>query len=72
MEARKLKIKKKVQGQDIDLEIVKIKDYPRYSLYQVYKLVNGKRIPMYTECYTELQIQEIIKNKNLIAEEVFE
>lgn len=66
-----MKIKKKVQGQDIDLELVKIKDYSRYSLYQVYKLVNGKRIPIYTQCYSKLQIQEIIRNKNLINEEAF-
>ena len=68
-----MKIKKKVQGQDVELELVKIKDYPRYSLYQVYKLVKGKRIAMYQECYTKLQIEEIIKNKNIITdEEVFE
>lgn len=68
-----MKIKKKVQGQDVELELVKIKDYPRYSLYQVYKLVNGKRIAMYQECYTKLQIEEIIKNKNIITdEEAFE
>lgn len=66
-----MKIKKKVQGKEIELELVKIKDYPRYSLYQVYKLVNGKRIPLYQECYTKLQIEEIIKNKNIITEEVF-
>lgn len=68
-----MKIKKKVQGQDVELELVKIKDYPRYGLYQVYKLVNSKRIPLYKQCYTKLQIEEIIKNKNIITdEEVFE
>ncbi len=63
-----MKIKKKVQGQDIELELVKIKDYSRYGLYQIYKLVNGKRIPLYQECYTKLQIEEIIKNKNIITD----
>ena len=68
-----MKIKKRVQGQVVELELVKIKDYPRYGLYQVYKLVNGKRIPLYQECYTKLQIEEIIKNKNIITdEEAFE
>lgn len=68
-----MKIKKKVQGQDVELEFVKIKDYPRYGLYQVYKIINGKRIPLYKVCYTNLQIKEIIKNKNIITdEEVFE
>lgn len=67
-----MKIKKKVQGKYVDLELVKIKDYPRYSLYQVYKLVNGKRIAMYQECYTDLQIREIKSKGNRIDEEVFE
>lgn len=66
-----MKIKKKVQGQDVELELVKIKDYKNYNLYQVYKLVNGIRIPVYQECYTKLQIQEIINNKNILTEEVF-
>lgn len=66
-----MKIKKKVQGQNIELELVKIKDYKNYNLYQVYKLVNGIRIPVYQECYTNLQIQEIINNKNILTEEVF-
>lgn len=67
-----MKIKKKVQGKEIELELVKIKDYPKYSLYQVYKLVNGKRIAMYQECYTDLQIEEIKAKGNRIDEEVFE
>lgn len=67
-----MKIKKKVQGHIIDLEIIKIKDYPKYGLYQVYKLENSKRIPLYKTCYTNLQIIEIKKNQNVISEEVFE
>lgn len=64
-------IKKKVQGYTVELELVKIKDYGKYVLYQVYKIVNKKRIPLYKECYTKLQIQEIIKQKYWISEEVF-
>lgn len=64
-----MEIKKKVQGHIINLEIIKIKDYPRYGLYQVYKLENSKRIPLYKTCYTNLQIIEIIKNQNIISEE---
>lgn len=67
-----MKIKKKVQGKEIGLELVKIKDYPRYSLYQVYKLVNGKRIGMYQESYTDLQIREIKAKGNRIDEEVYQ
>ena len=66
-----MKIKKRVQGIDIELKLVKIKDYPRYTLYQVCKLVNGKRINLYRECYTKLQIREIIAKGNWITEEVF-
>lgn len=67
-----MKIRKTVQGQLVELELVKIKDYSRYGLYQVYKLVNGKRIPLYQECYTKLQIKEIIRRGYWIGEEVFE
>lgn len=64
-----MRIIKKVQGHDIKLEIEKIRDYPRYSLYQVYKIVEGKRIPVYQECYTELQLQEIVKKGYMINDE---
>ena len=68
-----MKIRKTVQGQVVELELVKIKDYPRYGLYQVYKLENGKRIPLYQECYTHLQLKEIAKKGYCIDdEEVFE
>lgn len=68
-----MKIKKKVQGQDVELELVKIKDYPRYGLYQIYKIVNGKRIPAYKECYTKLQLKELAEKDFCISdEEVFE
>ncbi len=36
-----MKIKKRVQGYDIELELAKIEDFSRYTLYQVYKLING-------------------------------
>lgn len=64
-----MKIKKRVHGNIIDVELEKIKDYSSYSLYQVYKLENGERIPLYKETYTEEQIEEIHKNKNFIEEE---
>lgn len=68
-----MKIKKKVQGHVIDLEIIEIKNYPQYDVYQVYKLENGKCTPLYKTCYTTLQIKKIIKNKNIITEEeIFE
>ncbi len=68
-----MKIRKTVQGHVIELELVKIKNYPRYGLYQIYKLENGKRIPLYQECYTRLQIKDIVdKGYCVTDEEVFE
>lgn len=67
-----MKIKKNIQGEVLELELEKIRDYPRYSLYQVYKLVNGKRIPLYKQCYTQLQLKEIIRKGFCIDDEVFE
>lgn len=69
-----MKVLKKVQGSEeyITLELEKIKDYPNYSLYQVYKCINGGRIPLYKRCYTDLEIRELITNHYVIEEEVFE
>lgn len=65
-----MRIIKTIQGVKIELEIEKIKDYPRYGLYQVYRPVNGKHIPLYKECYSNLQIREILEKG--IIEEVLE
>ena len=46
------------------LKIEKIKSYPRFTLYQVYKIENNKKIPVYKTCYTDLQLKEI-KRKQL-------
>ena len=40
-------------------ELEKIKDYPRFRLYQVYRIKDNKRIPVYKECYTDLEIINI-------------
>ena len=66
-----MKIIKRVQGDNIELEIVKIKEYPRYSLYDVYKNVNGKRKFLYKQCYTKLQLNEIKAKGFCIDEEIF-
>lgn len=66
-----MRIHKRIQGEDIEIEFIKIKDYPNYTLYQICKKQNGKLIPMYRECYNDLQIREIAKNRNVIMEEVF-
>lgn len=67
-----MEIIKRVMGHDIKLVIIKIKDYPRYRLYQVYKIINKKYIPLYKTCFTDYQMCEIAKHNNIILEEVFE
>ena len=37
-----MKIKKRVQGKTINMELDKIKDYDSYALYQVYKIIERK------------------------------
>jgi hypothetical protein len=65
-----MRIKKYVQGKWIDLELVKIKKYPRYTRYQVYKVVDNELIPVYTECYSDYQFRELMRNKYIVNEEV--
>lgn len=45
-----MKIRKIVEGHEIILELVKIKDYANFSLYQVYKIIDNKHIPIYKTC----------------------
>ena len=66
-----MKLKKKVQYKEIELEMVLIKQYPRYGLYQIYLIENDKRIPIYQETYTKLQLKELKENDYFIVEEVF-
>ena len=67
-----MRIKKYVQGKWIDLEFVKIKKYPRYTRYQVYKVVGNERIPVYTECYSNWQLVQLAKNRYIVSEEPVE
>ena len=67
-----MRIKKYVQGKWIDLEFVKIKKYPRYTLYQVYRVDGDRRTPMYKECYSNWQLVQLAKNRYVVAEEPVE
>lgn len=58
--------KMSVYGDIVDLKIEKIKSYPRFTLYQVYKIEKNKKIPVYKTCYTELQLKEIRRKQNFI------
>lgn len=57
-----MKITRLINGHRVELEIEKIKDYPRFGLYQVYKLVNGVRVPVHQESFTEFELNEIKRN----------
>jgi hypothetical protein len=70
----KMKVKKKVQGKDIELNYRRVKKYPHgYILYNVYKMLGKtKRIFLYRMCLTSSQIKEIEKTGYMITdEEVF-
>lgn len=63
-----MKIIKKVQGIRVDIELDKIKDYGSYALYQVYKIINEERIPLYKETYKNNELENI--GKRIIVEEI--
>lgn len=60
-----MKIIKKVQGHDIELELIKEKEYPRYTLFKVYK----DNVFLYRTCFTSLQIQELVLKGFILDEE---
>lgn len=53
-----MKITKNVWGHTVELEFIKIKDYPKHSLYQVSK--NGAKL--YQESFTNDQLKRIVLN----------
>lgn len=64
-----MKIIKYMEGLSIELIFDKIKKYDRYNLYQVSKLVNGVKMPLYKECFSKIQLAEIAKNRYKIRVE---
>lgn len=60
-----MKIIKNIRGVKVELELIKVKDYGKFSLYEVYK--NG--VLVYKETYTNEQMSQIINNGNVIVEE---
>lgn len=63
-----MKITKYMEGQFYELAFDKIKDYARYSMYQVSKVINGVKIPIYRECFSEYQMKEIANNNYRIIQ----
>lgn len=66
----KIIIKKKILGDDIEIELEKIKDYPKFSLYQIYKIINDKRIALYKESFTYQQMKNILLNRQYTDNEI--
>lgn len=64
-----MKFKKRVNWVMVDVEIEKIKNYGKFGLYQVYKLVGGDRIPLYKRTFTSEQLQDIIDKHYILDEE---
>lgn len=58
-----MKITKYMEGQIVELVIDKIKDYARFGLYQVSRVVDGVKTPLYKECFSDHQICEIVNNR---------
>ena len=59
-------IERTVYGDKIKLLIEKIKEYDKFTIYQVYKVDNNNKIPLYKESYTCEQLKEFMKNKQNI------
>lgn len=52
----------------VELELEEIKQYPRYTLYQVYKIDGDKKVPLYQETFTRWQIRRIEKHNNWLGD----
>jgi len=68
-------VKKSINGELAHFDLVLIKEYEYFGLYQVNRLmlINGEIVPIkcYRESYTPQQLAEIMKNQYFIREEVF-
>ena len=56
-----MKITKNVWGRTVELELIKIKSYPNYTVYSV-RDKNG--VELYKESFTDDQLKRIITNGN--------
>lgn len=56
-----IKINKIVNGHMIELVLEKIKDYARFGVYQVSRLVDGTKIPLYQESFSDFELSRILK-----------
>lgn len=67
-----MRVMKKIKNGDIiELELVKTKDYPGAGLYDVFKVRGDKKIYLYRESFTNLQLAKIRQRGYMIEEEPF-
>ena len=59
-----MKVRKRVQGRWVELEYKKVKEYKRFSLYEVFK--DG--LALYKTSLSKLQLEELRKNHYIIEE----
>ena len=57
-----MRVTREIQGHTIELELDVVKEFPRHTLYQVSKIVNGVKVPVRQESFTRFQLAEIVKN----------
>lgn len=50
---------------DVNVELEPIKRYPRYTLYQVYKVNGYYRQPVYRMCFSDLDLNKILEKGEL-------
>lgn len=65
-------IDKQIQGHYITITLEKIKDYDRFSLYQVFRTDGESKKPLYKECYSKFQMDELKRNHYRIRIERYE
>lgn len=49
----------KLRVGSIELELEEIKEYQKFTLYQVYKIIGKEKISLYKTCYTKFQLQQL-------------
>ena len=67
-ESKRYKIKKGINGEIIKLTLVKIRQYPKFGLYEIRRVKESeegeedKEIPLYREALTPEQVEDFYKS----------
>ncbi len=51
-----IRAKRDFSGEIIKLTLVKVKDYGKFTLYTVTKIIGNEKIPLYNESFTPEQV----------------